>query len=221
LYELFQETALEMSDLLPVRDFSPKERQTLVRMLVTGLNTPATSSVGRLFDGVASLVGIRQRAGYEGQAAAALEALVPGSNEETPYPVELMPPADESDTQAIASAVRPLWWIDWRPMLRSILKDIRGNEEPGRMADRFHGALVEAIVLVARRSGMDRVALGGGCFQNAVLLERAISRLSGEGIRCYWPQRIPPNDGGISFGQALVASWRGMSRLQPGSKSYY
>ncbi len=92
-------------------------------------------------------------------------------------------------------------------MLQEILSDLKRGVAVGTIAARFHNALVEAIVAVAARVGCEQVALGGGCFQNALLLERAVLRLRAAGFRPYWPQRIPPNDGGIALGQ-VVAAWR-------------
>jgi hydrogenase maturation protein HypF len=91
--------------------------------------------------------------------------------------------------------------LDWAPLLEELVADLREGVEPGVMARRFHEALVEAVASVALRIGEQRVALGGGCFQNQLLLEGCVRRLRGEGFRVYWPQRVPPNDGGLALGQ--------------------
>lgn len=97
--------------------------------------------------------------------------------------------------------------IDWEPTIRELLSDLTLNEERGVIAAKFHNALVEMIVAVARRVGHEKVVLSGGCFQNRYLTERAVARLREENFRPYWHQRIPPNDGGISLGQVVAAAW--------------
>jgi hydrogenase maturation protein HypF len=91
-------------------------------------------------------------------------------------------------------------------MLREIIKDVSNGVTVGRISAKFHNALAQVIVAVAERTGLKRVALSGGCFQNRYLTERAVTELSGAGFLPYWHQRIPPNDGGISLGQVVAAS---------------
>jgi hydrogenase maturation protein HypF len=91
-------------------------------------------------------------------------------------------------------------------MIRAILDDVSVAAPVSLMAAKFHNALAEMIVAVARRVGLERVALSGGCFQNRILTERAVQRLAQEGHRPYWHQRVPPNDGGIALGQAVAAA---------------
>ena len=197
LYRLSGDSAFDQLDLAPIRDLSDTERQVLRRMLEGGLNTPATSSVGRLFDGVAALLGLRQRVRYEGQAAMELEFAVDGSDEGPAYPFELSAAPDGS---------RPAV-LDWRPMLAAIVADIRARTGVGAVAARFHRTLAEMIVAVAVSQGIRQVVLSGGCFQNRLLTELVVTRLREEGFRPYWHQRLPPNDGGIALGQiAAVAS---------------
>jgi len=90
-------------------------------------------------------------------------------------------------------------------MIEAILADIKQGVGVGDISARFHNALVEAIVAVARHAGQNRVVLSGGCFQNRYLTERAVRRLQAEGFRPYWHQRVPPNDGGIALGQVVAA----------------
>ena len=94
-------------------------------------------------------------------------------------------------------------------MMRSLIADVRANVPVTAMARGFHDALVELMLAVARHAGLERVALTGGCFQNAYLTERAIERLRAEGFRPYWHQRIPPNDGGIALGQITAVLAQG------------
>jgi hydrogenase maturation protein HypF len=193
LWEHFGSEALEWEDLAPVAAFSSRERRLLRQMLERGVNSPVTSSAGRLFDAVAALVGLRQKVRFEAQAAMMLEYAV-----------------DETVTGAYPFPIlhsRPLV-LDWGPLLEALLADSRQGVAVGVMAARFHNALVEGIVAVARAVGDERVALSGGCFQNRILLERAYRRLTETGIRAYIHQRIPPNDGGIALGQVAIAARR-------------
>jgi hydrogenase maturation protein HypF len=95
--------------------------------------------------------------------------------------------------------------LDWSKMVRKILVDVDRNVSIAAISARFHNALVEGIVAVAKRCGQKRVVLSGGCFQNRYLTERAVRRLQAEGFRPYWHQRVPPNDGGIALGQIVAA----------------
>ena len=95
--------------------------------------------------------------------------------------------------------------VDWSPMVKAILADLKNSLPVGLISARFHNALAEVIVAVAGRAGQPQVALSGGCFQNRYLAERTDARLQQEGFRPYWPQRIPPNDGGIALGQIVAA----------------
>jgi hydrogenase maturation protein HypF len=90
-------------------------------------------------------------------------------------------------------------------MVKAILEDIENGTATGLISAKFHHTLVEMMVEVARRTSEPRVVLTGGCFQNRTLTERAVARLQEAGFRCYWHQRIPPNDGGIALGQAVMA----------------
>jgi hydrogenase maturation protein HypF len=157
------------------------------------LNSPWTSSAGRLFDAVASLIGLRQKTGYEGQAAMELEFAAAKEAGEEPYPLSLQ--------AGVGGAGEPLV-LDWAPMVEALVGDVLAEVEKARIAARFHLGLVEGMVKVARRCGQERVVLSGGCFQNRFLLENAIRCLGEAGFRPYWHQRIPPNDGGIALGQA-------------------
>jgi hydrogenase maturation protein HypF len=90
-------------------------------------------------------------------------------------------------------------------MVEAILADLKRRVPIAQISARFHNALAEAIVAVAKRVGQPRVVLSGGCFQNRYLTERSVQRLQEEGFRPYWHQRVPPNDGGISLGQVVAA----------------
>ncbi|MBM3890269.1 MAG: carbamoyltransferase HypF, partial [Verrucomicrobia bacterium] len=193
LYEVFGESLFTMDAPEPVRAFTRPELQVMRQMLQRGVNSPVTSSAGRLFDAVAALIGLRQTIRHEGQAAMDLEFAADGAGEEEAYPFDVR---DESTGMV----------IDWEPMIRAILDDVSVAAPASRMAAKFHNALAEMIVAVARRVGLERVALSGGCFQNRILTERAVQRLAQEGHKPYWHQRVPPNDGGIALGQAVAAA---------------
>ncbi len=200
LHAIFGDAALEMVHLAPVASFSEAERRVLRQMLVRGVNSPPCSSVGRLFDGVAAILGIRQRCSFEGQAAMELEFLLEGVATDEAYPLPVVEAEDAGGGRLLL--------LDWEPMVRSVLDDGRAGVPPGLISARFHNALAEATLTVARRVGEERVVLTGGCFQNAYLTERAVRLLRGEGFRPYWHQRIPPNDGGLSLGQVVAARLR-------------
>jgi len=194
LREALGEQALERDEFHPVRAFTPAERKIVVQMLRQGLNSPWTSSAGRLFDAVASLIGIHQIARYEGQAAMELEWLAVRSNDEGVYNFALR--ADVGDAPAE---------LDWRPMVCGILADVERNAPPEAMAKRFHNTLAEMIARVAAAAGLP-VLLSGGCFQNRLLTELTVARLEADCIKVYWHQRVPPNDGGIALGQVVAAA---------------
>jgi hydrogenase maturation protein HypF len=192
LWELQGEAAWEVPAVASA--FAPAERAPLSRMLDTGFRAPGTSSCGRLFDGVASLLGLYQKVSFEGEAAMGLEYVADGTVEDA-YPLPLV----EEDGMLV---------LDWQPLVVALLDDVgRGTEVPVA-AGRFHGALVEAMATVAERIGEPRVALTGGCFQNRLLSERAIGRLEGAGFDVLVHRRVPANDGGISLGQVAVAAAR-------------
>jgi len=192
LYELYGESVFEMGHLAPLRETPVVEMITLKRMLQRRFNSPATSSVGRLFDAVASIINLRQEVRFEGQAAMELEFALDGMETDEHY--DLRP-----------AAQNPPLVLDWAPMIGAILADVQRGESAGLISARFHNALVEAAVLVAKKTGVPRVALSGGCFQNHYLTERTVTRLRHEGFQPYWHQRVPANDGGIALGQVMAA----------------
>ena len=188
LYAAYGEDAFKREELLHALNFTRPELKTLSTMLRRGLNSPLTSSVGRLFDAVAALVGVRQQVRFEGQAAMELEFALEQSMTTEAYPCLLSGEV-----------------LDWKPMLDALLADIQAKVATGTIAARFHNGLINATLAVAQRVGIKAVALSGGCFQNRYLLEQAIERLHTNGFRPYWHQRVPPNDGGLSLGQVVAA----------------
>ena len=174
--------------------FSAAELAALGSMLARKVNSPLTSSVGRLFDAVAAMIGLRQQMRFEGQAAMELEFALEGVRTDQAYPLPVVPHPE-------------LLILDWSPMIDTMLADVQRGAAVGEISAKFHNALVEGIVSVAKRVRERRVVLSGGCFQNRYLTERAVQRLRQERFRPYWHQRVPPNDGGIALGQ-IVGAWR-------------
>jgi hydrogenase maturation protein HypF len=164
-------------------------------MLERHVNAPLTSSAGRLFDAVASLLNVRQECTFEGQAAMELEYLADRATDQDTYPFSVS-----------ASGVNGALIIDWGLMVRAILRQTMEGTRRESIALRFHNTLAMIIVRVAEEIGLERVVLTGGCFQNRVLTERTVRGLEKAGFRPYWHQRVPPNDGGISLGQIKAAS---------------
>ncbi len=202
LWEIYGRAALGREELAAIRSVEAHERRPLERMLADGFGSPWTTSAGRLFDAVAALLDLRQKVSHEGQAAMELEFTAEGAERDA-YPLPLV--AGCSAMGGTAGAPRVL---DWEPMVRAILDDVRRGTASGMIAAGFHRGLVEGIAEVAREVGCERVALSGGCFQNRLLCEWAAKRLGGEGFEVLMHQRLPPNDGSISFGQVMVAAAR-------------
>ncbi len=199
LWEHLGDAALERDDLAPVASFGPRERAVLGRMLARGLHAPVTTSAGRLFDGLAALLGLHPRVTYEGQAAIALEhAADPGDH--GAYPMAWVPGAAGGPGT-----------LDWRPLVAAVLADLARGVARGIMAARVHGAMIQGMTEVAHATDVTRVVLSGGCFQNRRLLEGAARALAGAGHEVLVHRQVPPNDGGVSLGQAAVAAARMMA----------
>jgi hydrogenase maturation protein HypF len=210
LCEVFGDDAWEMEDVPTLAAFTQPERRILRAMIERGVNSPRTSSVGRLFDAAASIAGLRHHVRFEGQAAMALEFAREGTDTGESYALAFVDTrrSGSVDPAAVAGLIdAPLWTVDPAPLVRALVCDVRAGTPPGTMSARFHNGLVEAAVEIARRSALERVVLSGGCFQNRHLLERTIARLRAEGFRPVWHQRVPPNDGGIALGQVAAVAW--------------
>lgn len=194
LYELHGDSIFESSVTPPLDAFDKSERSLLRRMFATGLNCPRTSSAGRLFDAVNSIVGLRQVAGFEGQAAMELEFAIGAFKTDEHYDSKLVNGPGGNRV------------VDWGDAIRSIRNDVVSGVDLPLISAKFHNMLVESIILVARHVGERSVVLSGGCFQNKYLLERSIERLAEEGFQPYWHQRVPTSDGGIALGQTFAAA---------------
>jgi hydrogenase maturation protein HypF len=162
----------------------------------SGLNAPLASSMGRLFDAAAAILGVRQRSSYEGQAAMELEDLA-GSRKGTAYPM----PIEESGGRLV---------LDPLPLLSGLGSRLRGGAAPADLAADFHASVAWAtarmVSRLAEQTGLRTAVLAGGCFQNARLLAAVTERLETLRIEVLRPVRLPPNDGAVSFGQAAAAA---------------
>jgi hydrogenase maturation protein HypF len=187
-----------------LRDAVEPARWAAVSELVsTGAGSPLTTSAGRLFDAVAALCGLRAAVNYEGQAAAELEGAADPQLGDA-YPMPLLGVAGPGQPAATI--------LDARETLRAVVSDLDHGASPAEVGARFHNALAvataEACARECDRRGTSTVVLSGGVFQNRLLVERAASGLTDRGLRVLLPTRLPPNDGGISYGQAAVAAAR-------------
>ena len=170
------------------------------RVAADGRLSPPTTSMGRLFDGVAALCGLAPRATYEGQAAVDLEAAAARSTDRGSYELQLV----EDERAALT--------LDPRAMLLEASRDLEAGLPIPTVASRFHAAVAEATIraclAIAGARALDTAVLSGGVFQNRLLLTAVADGLGRAGLRVLSPQVLPPNDGGISFGQAAIAAAR-------------
>lgn len=198
LYEIYEDGAFDLTGMPPALRFTAGEIAVLGQMLRKSLNSPLTSSVGRLFDAVASILDLCHVNAFTGQAAMRLGFAAVDASSDDVYPFEI----DQDDRT---------YRIDWEPMIRDILGDMQNGKLAAAIAAGFHNTLVEIIIDIAERVGEKNVVLSGGCFQNRYLSERTIRRLSEAGFIPHWHHRIPPNDGGIALGQIMA-----VARMQTG-----
>jgi hydrogenase maturation protein HypF len=207
LYELLGDDFLQHKDNSPLSAFTVAELSVVHQMLKKGVNAPMTSSVGRLFDAAASIIGLRQRNAFEGQAALEMEFAIAGEQSEQTYRCNVIDtgarPREPGSLPVEQKGARLV--VDWAPMVREMMGDVHRCLPLSLISKKFHNSLVGAIVEVAKRAGLERVVLSGGCFQNRFLSERTVLQLRTAGFQPYWHQRVPPNDGGISLGQVYVA----------------
>jgi len=186
-------------DLPPVAACPPAERPVLAHQLDTGFGCVPTSSMGRLFDAVASLAGVRHTVDYEAEAAIELEGLARTTDDKESYEFSIGGTAEDGPILA-----------DPAPVILAIVDDVRAGLSPAEIAGRFHRAVTSLIVDLAEicraQCGRDVVALGGGVFQNALLLESAQGALAERSFTVLRPRLLPPNDGGLALGQILVGA---------------
>jgi hydrogenase maturation protein HypF len=189
-------------ELSSVAALCEEERMALHSQLQHAVNTPFTSSMGRLFDAVSALIGVRQKVNYEAQAAVELEALL-DPLETSAYPFEYK----SFQTGGAAS-----WAVDPAPLLEAVLADLHHDASQSVISARFHNAIAQMVLEVCSfiRSQHDihQVALSGGVWQNMTLFTKTIRLLSSAGFEVFMHHKVPANDGGLSLGQAAVAFHR-------------
>ncbi len=172
-------------------------RRAVTVQLRQNLNAPSTSSCGRFFDATAALLGLRDTVTYEGQAAIELETLAAPHMPIDPYPVQL-------------DRTRQLWQLPTRGIFREMTSDILWGAPPAEIAARFHATLIALLFQLAQRlrqeTGINQIALSGGCFQNRILLEGLLHALRVQDFTVLTHHQVPTNDGGISLGQAAIAA---------------
>ena len=196
---LYQAYGEDLRDLpLPLLERIDRSKiEILVRMIQKGINSPLTSSCGRLFDGVAALIDLRDTVAFEGQAAMELE-MIQGRENEGPYDFEVL---RSQETLQILP----------QPIIRGVVEDVRQGASREQISRRFHRTLVEVLtrvcLILRDERGLEKVALGGGVFQNRTLLKEMEARLRAEGFQVFSKSLVPSNDGGISLGQAVAAHY--------------
>ena len=177
-----------LPDVAMLAGVSERDLRITGQMMARGINTVPTSSCGRLFDAVASIIGLRHETNYEGQAAIELEMTAAEGIDER-YSFEL---------------------TDMRPTIEAIVRDLTAGVAKGVIAARFHNTVADMIVEVCARvrrdERLDRVCLSGGTFQNFTLLGRTVAGLRRQGFEVFLHAETPPNDGGLSLGQAVIAA---------------
>ncbi|APV45427.1 hydrogenase maturation protein HypF [Dehalogenimonas formicexedens] len=196
LYRLFGNEGLTMAARC-LRDVEGSEFGLIKQLVDRGLNSPETSSAGRLFDAVSAILGVCREIRYEAQAAVELEMAAEGVETGSSYPFDI-------EVVGERKAVR------LRRMFEKLVADLDTGVPVAEIAARFHNALIDIILktcdIIRDETGLNSVALSGGCFMNRRLLRGAIARLSAEGFKVYSNSEVPTNDGGISLGQVAVAA---------------
>ena len=191
LYEIFGNGVVN----LDIESFTKKEAKLYLQMLMNNINSPECSSAGRLFDAVASILNIRQKVNFEGQAAMELEFLTDGI---------VMNDSYGFITNKLKTGILE---INWVPMIEQIIIDKKNKVPVNIISVKFHNTLVKMIVDVANKIKEKNIALSGGCFQNKYLMENSIRMLKHKGYNVYWNKEVPANDGGISLGQIAYFSY--------------
>jgi len=195
LYALYGKRALETFRKLLPETFGAKG-EIVFKMLARGVNAPPTTSTGRLFDACAALLGVCYEQTFEGEAPMLLEALAARATESPVFDIPV-----KHEGRLI---------LDTRRLFHLLLENLE-NLDRKTLALGFHLSLArgfaQMIRLAARKTGLKRVVLGGGCFQNKILVEEVIRELEKE-FEVYFPEKLPPNDGAVSYGQAIWASWK-------------
>ena len=205
LWTAYGPSGLEPDNLPPaLLEISDEKRDAIKQMIKTGLNTPLTSSCGRLFDAVAALLGVRSKITYEAQAAMEIVTLAQKAlSDDNGF-------GDANHEKGAAAVAHSnLVELDWVPIIRGVLSMLNHGMPPSLAAAWFHQKLIEllseGIERCCRKTGIRNVVLGGGCMQNPILLQGLARRLECSGAKVFSPEVVPANDGGISLGQAVIA----------------
>jgi hydrogenase maturation protein HypF len=195
LSELYDDDAEALAKLRSLFEIEDAEAESLVFQLKNKVNSPVTSSAGRMFDVVAALAGLRSEAVYDGQAACELEAVARPTREYYNF---------------ILEKGKEPWVIDTRGLFRDVLSDVEAGKPAVEISGRFHATMALAVIdtcgALARETGLDRVALSGGVFQNELFAGWVVDGLRATGLKPLVHGRVPCNDGGISLGQAVAAA---------------
>jgi hydrogenase maturation protein HypF len=190
-------------DLPLVRRLNVVRAELMIRMMEREVQSPLTSSCGRLFDAVAALLGIRERVTYEAQAAIELEAAIADRGDPGGYPFEL-------------KSNNPGWIIGTKPLFKAILEDLQSHTTTSVISQRFHNGLAEILGCVAglirEKTALTRVCLSGGTLNNTYLRCRLKDHLEAAGFAVFAHHEVPAGDGGLSLGQAMIAAHRLMRR---------
>lgn len=198
LYDAFGKNAFRL-DLPFMHAIERRKIEMVSKMIVRQINSPLTSSCGRLFDAVAALIGLRHAATYEGQPAIELEMRARASNDTAAYPFDLRRREDG-------------WQIGARPLIYAIVEDLKRETPTETISRRFHNGLVETLASLAERlreqTSLNRVCLSGGSFQNELLLGGLQEKLSRASFEVFTHSQVPAGDGGLSLGQATIAAQR-------------
>lgn len=185
----------------------------LTAMLTGGFNSPLTSSCGRLFDAVASLLGLRQYISYEGQAAMELEALAKKARTRS-WPNDILPNS-HTDVAPLLKEKDGKWEICSAEFVKRIVDGINRGEDKSSMALQFHTMLISSITrlieILSLQTGIQKVVLSGGCMQNSLLLEGLLHTLKSIQLKVFTGNLLPLNDGAISFGQTIIGGLRHVS----------
>ena len=195
LYAIFGKDIFLREGVASLNAFSQKEKNNIKIMLEKGINSPITTSVGRIFDAVSSILDIRHVIQFEGQAAMELEFSLDEIKTDDVYSFSV----EKCSCNKVAHNVVG------SQLIKEILNDIKSGISKNLISAKFHNTLADIIVDFAVISNCERVVLSGGCFQNKYLMEKSVKSLKEKGFLPYWHQRVPPNDGGISLGQIVAA----------------
>jgi hydrogenase maturation protein HypF len=201
LYQVYGDE-MEALEIDFVRRLEGRPWPLLKQMIQRSINSPLASSMGRLFDAVSSLLGVRDTINYEGQAAVALEMIADDGCEDI-YPFGI------TDGQPMV--------LQGRDILRGAVNDVLAGVKTSQISTKFHNTIAAAIkeicLRVRQQQGLKVVVLSGGVFQNVSIVERAVRELASVGFEVCMPSKVPPNDGGIALGQAAIANARVMAGL--------